>query len=271
MSHIINPIIFAQNLTKKYGDFTAVNGISFEVGKGEFFGFVGPNGAGKTTTISMLSTMLKPTSGDVTVNHYDIVHQRDAVRHSIGIIFQEPALDVELTAWENLWFHARLYSMDKHVFYDRAIEMLTVVDLLDRWDKPVKTFSGGMKRRLEIARGLLHYPKILFLDEPTIGLDPQTRALIWRHLQIIREKEDITVFLTTHYLPETEHCDHVAIMDKGNIIAYGTPEELKKQYNHESMDAVFIEATGHGIRDEELSNEDQAKAKYKTGGNGWRR
>lgn len=268
---VINPIIKVDNLVKKYGDFTAVNGISFEVGRGEFFGFVGPNGAGKTTTISMLSTMLKPTAGSVMVNHYDAAHQRDAVRHSIGIIFQEPALDVELTAWENLWFHARLYGMDKHQFYDRALSLLKLVDLLDRWDKQVKTFSGGMKRRLEIARGLLHYPKVLFLDEPTIGLDPQTRALIWRHLQAIREQEDITVFLTTHYLPETEHCDHVAIMEKGEILAYGTPEDLKRQYGQESMDAVFLDATGHGIRDEELSDEAQARVKFKSGGDGWRR
>lgn len=258
-------IVSVQNLTKKYKDFTAVNGISFSVERGEFFGFVGPNGAGKTTTISILATLLAPTNGDVKVAGYNVVSQKNAVRSSIGIIFQDPALDLELTAWENLDLHSRLYNLDKGVFRKRANELLALVELSDRRNSPVRTFSGGMKRRLEIVRGLLHYPKLLILDEPTIGLDPQTRALIWRYLKQIRETEEITVFLTTHYLPETEQCDHVAIIDRGSIIAYGTPEELKQKFGHDSMDAVFIEATGHGIRDEELSDEDQARVRHKQG------
>ncbi len=264
-------VIEVKNLVKKYGEFTAVDGISFSVGHGEFFGFVGPNGAGKTTTIHILSTLLKPTSGAVKVNGFDVVTDRNKVRGSIGLIFQDPSLDVDLTAWENLWFHARLYNMPNDIFESRARELLEVLELSDWSHKVVKTFSGGMKRRLEIVRGLLHHPKVLFLDEPTIGLDPQTRASIWRYLQHVREKEDITVFVTTHYLPETEQCDHVAIINKGKITDFGMPSELKQKYHQESMDAVFIEATGHGIRDEELTTEAQARASFKQGGGMWRR
>ena len=264
------PVIVAQNLSKKYGDLTAVNGIDFSVQPGEFFGFVGPNGAGKTTTISMLSTLLRPSSGHALVNGYDVVANKNEVRQSIGIIFQEPALDLELSAWENLWFHARLYKVPRDEFNNRAADLLTVVGLADRRNATVKTFSGGMKRRLEIARGLLHYPAVLFLDEPTIGLDPQTRALIWRYLNDIRAHWKITVFLTTHYLPETDNCDHVAIIDKGTIIAYGTPAELKAHFRQDSMDGVFLEATGHGIRDEEISLEDQARVAFKQRGGSWR-
>lgn len=259
-------VIEVKDLRHRYGRFTAVNGISFSVGKGEFFGFVGPNGAGKTTTISILATLLTPSEGSVRVNGFDAVWNRDSVRRSIGIIFQDPSLDVELTAWENLWLHARLYAIPSDVFKARAAQLLDVVHLAEWRDKIVKTFSGGMKRRLEIARGLLHHPKVLFLDEPTIGLDPQTRALIWRHLQDLRAKEDVTIFVTTHYLPETEHCDHVAIIDNGMIVAFGTPDELKKKFGHASMDAVFIEATGHGIRDEELSSEAQARIGFQQRG-----
>ena len=263
--------IETKNLTKKFGDFTAVDDISFSVGKGEFFGFVGPNGAGKTTTINMLSTLLSPTKGKVTVNGFDAVTERNQVRSSIGLIFQDPSLDVELTAWENLWLHAKLYGVPNEIFKKRAKELLDLVELTDRKDKIVKTFSGGMKRRLEIVRGLLHTPKVLFLDEPTIGLDPQTRALIWRYLKDFRKKEDVTILVTTHYLPETENCDHIAIIEKGKIIAYGTPRELKKKYKKDSMDEVFMEATGHGIRDEELSVEARARVNFKQGGGLWRR
>ncbi|MEK7536115.1 MAG: ATP-binding cassette domain-containing protein [Patescibacteria group bacterium] len=261
----MNSIISVEHLVKHYGDFVAVNDISFNLGKGEFFGFVGPNGAGKTTTINILATLLEPTSGTVSVASFDVTKDKDDVRSSIGIIFQDPSLDLELTAWENLELHARLYGVPKDVFRKRADELLTLVELLDRKNSIVNTFSGGMKRRLEIVRGLLHHPKLLILDEPTIGLDPQTRAYIWRYLKQIRETEEITVFLTTHYLPETEQCDHIAIIDKGSIIAYGTPEELKNKFNQQSMDAVFIEATGHGIRDEELSPEAQARVRHKSG------
>lgn len=262
--------IEAKDLTRKFGDFTAVDNITFSVGKGEFFGFVGPNGAGKTTTINMLATLLSPTQGSAIVNGFDAVCEKDKVRASIGLIFQDPSLDVELTAWENLWLHAKLYAVADSLFKKRAKELLDLVELTDRKESIVKTFSGGMKRRLEIVRGLLHHPKVLFLDEPTIGLDPQTRALIWRYLKDFREKEDVTILVTTHYLPETENCDHIAIIDKGKIVAYETPEELKKKYKQSSMDAVFIEATGHGIRDEELSAEARSRVNLKQGGGLWR-
>lgn len=262
--------IEATSLTKKFGDFTAVDNISFSVRKGEFFGFVGPNGAGKTTTINMLATLLLPTKGSVMVNGCDAILERDKVRSSIGMIFQDPSLDVELTAWENLWLHAKLYSVANDLFKKRAKELLNLVDLTERKESIVKTFSGGMKRRLEIVRGLLHHPKVLFLDEPTIGLDPQTRALIWRYLKNFRAKEDVTILLTTHYLPETENCDNIAIINEGKIIAYGTPMDLKKKYKQDSMDAVFMEATGHGIRDEDLSIEAQGRVNLKQGGGLWR-
>ncbi len=262
-------VIQVKNLVKKYGDFIAVDSLSFNVGKGELFGFLGPNGAGKTTTINILATLLEPTSGTVKVNNFDVVKERDQVRSSIGLIFQDPSLDAELTAWENLWFHAKLYSIPSNLFKARAKELLQLVELENWKHKIVKSFSGGMKRRLEIVRGLLHHPKVLFLDEPTIGLDPQTRSLIWQYVKSFREKEDVTIFVTTHYMPETEHFDHIAIIDKGSIIAYGSPEELKKQFKQNSMDAVFMEITGHGIQDEELSSETQARIHYKQGG-GWR-
>ncbi|MBI4127851.1 MAG: ATP-binding cassette domain-containing protein [Parcubacteria group bacterium] len=258
------------NLTRRFGEFTAVDSVSFSVGKGEFFGFVGPNGAGKTTTISMLATLLTPTAGEITVNGFDAVHERDKVRASIGLIFQDPSLDVELTAWETLFLHAIFYNVPRNLFRTRVHELLRLVELEQWKDKIVKSFSGGMKRRLEIVRGLLHHPKVLFLDEPTIGLDPQTRALIWQYLKNFRAQEDVTIFVTTHYLPETEHCDHVAIIDKGTIVAYGTPPELKERYHQSSMDAVFMEATGHGVRDEELSSEAQSRIHFKQGG-GFRR
>lgn len=263
--------IEVNNLTRKFGDFTAVDNISFSVGKGEFFGFVGPNGAGKTTTINMLATLLSPTKGNVMVNGFDAILERDKVRSSIGMIFQDPSLDVELTAWENLWLHAKLYAVPDNLFKKRAKELLDLVGLTDRKKSIVKTFSGGMKRRLEIVRGLLHHPKVLFLDEPTIGLDPQTRALIWRYLKDFQELEDVTILATTHYLPETENCDHIAIIEKGKIQAFGTPDDLKKRYKQDSMDAVFMEATGHGIRDEELSSEAQSRINFKQGGGLWRR
>lgn len=264
-------IIQVKKLEKKFGDFTAVKGISFNVERGEIFGFVGPNGAGKSTSIGILATLMSPTGGEAKLNGFDVVRQRSMVRRSIGIIFQDPSLDGELTAWENLYFHAMLYNVPKDLFEIRASELLDLVELTDRKDKTVKTFSGGMKRRLEIARGLLHHPKVLFLDEPTIGLDPQTRNLIWQYLRNLRDKEGITIFATTHYLPETENCDRIAIIDQGTILALDTPANLKKQYKATSMDAVFIEATGHGIRDEELDQAGQAKANFKQGGDRWRR
>ncbi len=261
--------IEVKDLTKSFKDFQAVKGLTFNVKKGEIFGFVGPNGAGKTTSISMLCTLLHPTSGEAKVNGFDVVHQQSEVRSSIGIIFQDPALDIELTAWENLYFHAKLYNVPKKLFQSRAKELLDFVELTDRKDKPVKTFSGGMKRRLEIARGLLHHPKVLFLDEPTIGLDPQTRTSIWEYLTQLRDKEQITIFATTHYLPETDNCDRIAIIDQGQLVALASPAKLKTHFKAKSMDEVFIKSTGHGIRDEELAGADQAKERFKSGG-GWR-
>ncbi len=263
--------IEVKNLTKEYKGFQAVKGVTFAVKKGEIFGFVGPNGAGKTTTISMLCTLLHPTGGEAKVNGHDVVHEQSEVRSSIGIIFQDPALDVELTAWENLYFHAKMYNVPKQVFKSRATELLEFVELSDRANKAVKTFSGGMKRRLEIARGLLHHPKVLFLDEPTIGLDPQTRNSIWEYLKALRDKEQITIFATTHYLPETDNCDRIAIIDQGELVALASPAKLKQHFKAKSMDEVFIKSTGHGIRDEELAHSDQAKADYKTGGGMFRR
>lgn len=265
------PIIEVKELQKTYDQVQAVKGISFDVNQGEIFGFVGPNGAGKTTSIGMLATLVSPTGGEAKLNGFDIKHQKSHVRESIGIIFQDPSLDGELTAWENLYFHAMLYNVPKKTFAKRAKELLDLVDLTDRKDRPVKTFSGGMKRRLEIARGLLHHPKVLFLDEPTIGLDPQTRNLIWKYLVNLRDKEGITIFATTHYLPETENCDRIAIIDEGQIIDLDTPAKLKQKHKAASMDEVFIESTGHGIRDEELGKADVAKTDYKQGGGMWRR
>ena len=223
----MSAIVVADNLVKKFGELTAVNGVSFEVRSGEVFGFLGPNGAGKTTTIDMLCTLLKPTSGNARVNGYDISHERNEVRESIGLVFQDPSLDDRLTARENLEFHAHVYHVPRGLRHERVDEVLRTVSLAGRAGDMVETFSGGMKRRLEIARGLIHYPQVLFLDEPTIGLDPQTRNHIWEYINQLREREGITIFLTTHYMEEAENCDRIAIIDNGKIIALDTPEQLK--------------------------------------------
>ncbi|HTX19887.1 MAG TPA: ATP-binding cassette domain-containing protein [Bacteroidota bacterium] len=222
-----NRIIEVDNLTRRFNGFVAVDDVSLEVKQGEIFGFVGPNGAGKSTTINMLCTLLKPTTGTATINGFDVRHQQAGVRESIGLIFQDPTLDTRLSAWQNLQFDAMLYNVPPDVFRERAERLMGMVELKDRLHSPVSSFSGGMKRRLEIALGLLHSPKVLFLDEPTIGLDPQTRRRIWEYLSRVRETEGLTIFLTTHYMDETEMCDRIAIIDKGKIIACGTPAELK--------------------------------------------
>jgi ABC-2 type transport system ATP-binding protein len=206
-----------------------VDHINFEVKKGEIFGFLGPNGAGKSTTINMLSTILPVTDGEALINDFSILSQRDDVRKSIGLVFQDPSLDDRLTAEENLRFHAKLYGVPSDEFQKRKQEVLELVDLWDRQNDIVKNFSGGMKRRLEIARGLLHYPAVLFLDEPTIGLDPQTRAHLWDYILRLKREKEMTIFMTTHYMNEAEYCDHIAIIDQGKIVALGTPRELKKQ------------------------------------------
>ena len=222
-------IIEVEDLVKKFNGVMAVKGVSFTVAKGELFGFLGPNGAGKTTTINMLCTLLRPTSGRAILNGYDVAKDSDAVRRSIGLVFQDPSLDERLTARENLEFHAMLYDVKKEHRAKRIDQVLDLVQLKKRENDVVKTFSGGMRRRLEIARGLLHYPKVLFLDEPTLGLDPQTRSHIWTHIRQLEEEENITIFLTTHYMGEAENCGRVAIIDDGKIIALDSPENLKKQ------------------------------------------
>ena len=222
-------IIEVSQLVKKYDELTAVKEISFTVRRGEIFGFLGPNGAGKTTTINMLCTLLKPTSGRATLDGCDVVADRERVRESIGLVFQDPSLDDRLTARENLEFHAYAYRVPKAERGARIREVLEMVELMDREKDRVQTFSGGMKRRLEIARGLLHYPKVLFLDEPTIGLDPQTRNSIWAYIQDLKKRHDITIFLTTHYMDEAENCDRIAIIDYGEIIALDAPEGLKSE------------------------------------------
>jgi len=222
-------IIEVKQLTKRFGSLVAVDHVSFTVAKGEIFGFLGPNGAGKSTTISMLSTILTPSEGDATISGFSIRHERNAVRRSIGLVFQDASLDNRLTAEENLRFHARLYGVPRADYRRRMHEVLQLVDLWDRRRDYVETFSGGMKRRLEIARGLIHYPDLLFLDEPTIGLDPQTRALLWEYVLKLKHERAMTIFMTTHYLDEAEYCDRIAIMDHGHIIALDTPANLKKQ------------------------------------------
>jgi ABC-2 type transport system ATP-binding protein len=220
-------VIEVQELRKKFDDFEAVRGVSFEVESGEVFGFLGPNGAGKTTTINMLCTLAKPTSGSARVAGHDVVRERDDVRRNIGLVFQDPTLDGYLTAQQNLRLHADLYGVDQSLVPARMKQMLEMVGLWERRDSTVMTFSGGMRRRLEIARGLMHSPRVLFLDEPTIGLDPQTRSSIWSYIRQLREREEITIFMTTHYMDEAEYCDRIAIMDHGEIVALDSPETLK--------------------------------------------
>jgi ABC-2 type transport system ATP-binding protein len=222
-------IIEVKNLTKKFNGLTAVDNISFTVKKGEIFGFLGPNGAGKSTTINMLSTLLTPSDGEAIINNFNILTQRDKVRKSIGLVFQDPSLDDHLTAEENLRFHAKLYGVPKTEYKERMEEVLRLVDLWDRRNDIIKTFSGGMKRRLEIARGLIHYPAVLFLDEPTLGLDPQTRSHLWEYILRLKKERQMTIFMTTHYMNEAEYCDRIAIIDYGKIAALDTPANLKKQ------------------------------------------
>jgi ABC-2 type transport system ATP-binding protein len=221
------PAVWTHGLAKNYGEVEAVRGIDFEVAAGEVFGFLGPNGAGKTTTISMLCTLALPTSGEARVAGHDVVTERDEVRRNIGLVFQDPTLDGYLTAEENLRFHADLYGVPRGEARQRMREVLEMVGLWQRRDSLVNTYSGGMRRRLEIARGLLHSPRVLFLDEPTIGLDPQTRSSIWTYIKELKAREETTIFLTTHYMDEAEYCDRIAIMDQGSIVALDTPEALK--------------------------------------------
>ena len=235
--------IKVENLTKKFNGITAVDSISFEIKEGEVLGLLGPNGAGKTTTISMLATILKPTSGTAFVNGFEILGKQDDVRKSIGIVFQDPSLDEELTAYENMDFHGRLYRIPKEIRQKKIIELLKLVELEDRKNNLVKTFSGGMRRRLEIARGLLHEPKVMFLDEPTLGLDPQTRNHLWQYIKKLNEEKHITIILTTHYMEEADRlCNNVAIIDHGKIIAMNTPAKLKDEIGG---DVITIESSNN--------------------------
>jgi ABC-2 type transport system ATP-binding protein len=221
------PAIAVRDLVKTFGEVRAVRGVNFEVAVGEVFGFLGPNGAGKTTTINMLCTLAKPTSGAAAVAGHDVVSERDDVRRNIGLVFQDPTLDGYLTAQQNLRLHAELYGVQSDLVMPRMQQVMEMVGLWDRKDSVVGTFSGGMRRRLEIARGLMHSPRVLFLDEPTIGLDPQTRRSIWDYIRELKEREEITIFMTTHYMDEAEWCDRIAIMDHGEIVALDSPEALK--------------------------------------------
>ena len=232
-------MIEIEGLSKKFGKLVAVDNISFRVPRGEIFGFLGPNGAGKTTTINILCTLLKPSGGRASVNGYDVLKERREVQRSIGLVFQDPTLDDYLTADQNLRFHAYAYGVPANVREKRMQELMELVELQDRRKNKVSTYSGGMKRRLEIARGLLHHPSVLFLDEPTLGLDPQTRRRIWEHVLTLRQQEDLTIFLTTHYMDEAEHCERIAVIDNGRIIALDTPDNLKDSLGG---DLVTLEA-----------------------------
>ncbi len=253
--------ISVNNLTKKFGDLTAVDSVSFEVPKGSTFAFLGPNGAGKTTTIKMLTTLLRPTSGSIVLNGLDPVKSPHAARQSFGIVFQDPSLDDELTAYENMFLHAGLYGVPRAETAGRIKEMLAFVELWDRKDHLVKTFSGGMRRRLEIARGLLHTPAILFLDEPTVGLDPQTRNHIWSYIKKLNQERGLTVFFTTHYMDEVERvADQVAIIDHGKLVAHDTVANIRAKGGGGSLEDAFIKLTGHEIREEEAGAVDQLRA-----------
>ena len=244
-------IVEVEHLAKSFGQLRAVEDVSFQVPEGELFAFLGPNGAGKTTTINMLCTLMAPTAGHATVNGYDVVTQRKDVRNSIGLVFQDPTLDEYLTAEQNLRFHAYAYRVPRQECERRLTELLELVELSDRRKSRVRTFSGGMKRRLEIARGLLHSPRVLFLDEPTLGLDPQTRRHIWDHILELRRQHGLTIFLTTHYMDEAEVADRISIIDRGHIIALDTPDRLKDSLGG---DVVTIVAQDNAAAAEELRN-----------------
>src|ERR1700760_5045628 len=253
-------MISVRNLTKRFGDFPAVQDVTFNVKKGEIFAFLGPNGAGKSTTIKMLTTLLSPTSGSVEIDGLDPAKHPNQVRKQIGIVFQDPSLDTELTAYENIEFHGVLYHVPKRVRRERIPRLLELFGLWERKDSFVKEFSGGMRRRLEIARCLLHTPKIIFLDEPTLGLDPQTRHQLWSQVRVLNQDEQVTVFLTTHYMEEAERvADRIAIIDHGRIVAEGTAAALRDQTGGRTLEDAFIALTGHGIREEEAAPIDRMR------------
>lgn len=253
-------MIKVENLVKKFSEVTAVDDVSFDVAAGEIFAFLGPNGAGKTTTIKMLTTLLKPTSGTISIDGLDPSKQSNEVRKKFGIVFQDPSLDQELTAEENMDLHGVLYHVPRKLRHERTEMLLKLFELWDRRKAYVKEFSGGMKRRLEIARGFLHTPKILFLDEPTLGLDPQSRNQLWTHVKNLNQTEGVTVFLTTHYMDEAERvAQRLAVIDHGKIVAQGTPDELKEQTKTDSLEGAFLALTGSSIRDEKGGSADQLR------------
>jgi len=257
-------MIHVENLVKTFGEVTAVNGVSFDVHAGEIFAFLGPNGAGKTTTIQMLTTLVRPDRGQIAIDGLDPKVQPHDVRRRFGIVFQDPSLDSELTAYENMELHGVLYHVPRRTRHERIERLLTIFELWERRDAYVKTFSGGMRRRLEIARGLLHTPRILFLDEPTLGLDPQSRNQLWTQVKHLNESEGVTVFLTTHYMDEADRVAHrIAIIDHGRIVAQGSSAELKAQTNTDSLEAAFLALTGSTIRDERADAADQMRQMVK--------
>jgi ABC-2 type transport system ATP-binding protein len=253
-------MIRVQNLVKTFGTLNAVNDVSFEVAEGEIFAFLGPNGAGKTTTIKMLTTLLKPTSGSIELDGLNPEVKQNEVRRRFGIVFQDPSLDGDLTAEENMEIHGVLYHVPHKARRQRTEELLKQFELWDRRKDQVKKFSGGMKRRLEIARGFLHTPKILFLDEPTLGLDPQSRNQLWTHVKKVNEAEKVTVMLTTHYMDEADRVAHrVGIIDHGKLVAVGTPQAIKEQTRTETLEDAFLKLTGSTIRDESAGSADQMR------------
>lgn len=256
-------IISAKNVVKKFGNITAVDGISFEVQRGEIFAFLGPNGAGKSTTIKMMTTMLRPSEGIIKLSGHDVTKEQARARKSFGIVFQDPSLDEELSAYENMHLHATLYGIPKAEIHDRVKDLLDLVELWSRKDSMVKTFSGGMRRRLEIARGLLHEPKILFLDEPTLGLDTQTRNLMWAYVKRLSEEKGMSIFFTTHYLDEAQDvATRIAIIDHGKIVATGTTAQLTKQTKTKTLEQAYLKLTGNTIRDDaEIGNNDGLNAR----------
>jgi ABC-2 type transport system ATP-binding protein len=253
-------MIRVKNLAKKFDDFTAVDNISFDVNAGEIFAFLGPNGAGKTTTIKMLTTLMRPSGGSIEVDGLDPEVKQHEVRKRFGIVFQDPSLDQDLTALENMELHGVLYHVPRKVRRERTERLLKLFELWEKRDACVKTFSGGMKRRLEIARGFLHTPKILFLDEPTLGLDPQSRNQLWTHVKNVNQTEGTTVFLTTHYMDEADRvAQRIAVIDHGKIVAMGSPAELKAQTQKETLEDAFLALTGSAIRDETAGSADQMR------------
>lgn len=253
-------MIRVENLTKTFGEIRAVDQVSFEVAKGEIFAFLGPNGAGKTTTIKMLTTLLPPSSGTLEIDGLDPRKRPHEVRKRFGIVFQDPSLDGDLTAYENMELHGIFYHVPRKLRIERTELLLRMFELWERRNDQVKTFSGGMKRRLEIARGLLHTPKILFLDEPTLGLDPQSRNQLWMHVKNLNQSEGLTVFLTTHYMDEADRvAQRIAIIDHGKIVAQGSPQELKVRTGSDSLEAAFLAFTGATIRDEAATSADQMR------------